>query len=97
MHLEEYAYQWDRIMSNIFMGLELEAIRVALLAFQLQVVNKHILVMCDNKTAVVSINKQGGTRSKRLLLYGKVNLALVPHDQHQNPLSAYTRSAKHKS
>ena len=51
--------------------LEFEAIRLALVAFKLLVVNKHVLVMCDNKTAVAYINKQGGTRLKRLFLLAK--------------------------
>ena len=56
---------WRRMPIN---WLELEAIRRALLAFRLLLANSHVLVMCDNKTAVAYINKLGGTRSKRLFL-----------------------------
>ena len=41
--------QWRLFAIN---WLELEAVRLALVAFQSQVENKHILVMFDNKTAV---------------------------------------------
>ena len=51
--------------------LELEAIRLDLLAFKMQVVIKHVLVMCDNKMAVAYINKQGGTRLKHLFMLAK--------------------------
>ena len=50
--------------------LELEAIKLALVTFKLLVGN-NILVMCDNKMAVVYINKQGGTRLKCLFLLAK--------------------------
>lgn len=46
--------------------LELEAIRRALWSFKSMLIGQHVLVMCDNKTAVAYINKLGGTRSRRL-------------------------------
>lgn len=46
--------------------LEFEAIRRALLALKPHVLNQHVLIMCDNRTAVAYINKEGGTRSRRL-------------------------------
>ena len=52
--------------------LELEAIRLALRAFKAYLERKHILVMCDNKSAVAYINKQGGTRSKRLFTLSRI-------------------------
>ena len=60
--------QWRSFAIN---WLELEAIRRALIAFQPLVQNSHVLVMCDNRTAVAYINKQGGTRSKRLFTLAK--------------------------
>ena len=41
------------------------------MAFQRPVVNKHVMVMCDNKTAVAYINKEEGTRLKRLFAIEK--------------------------
>ena len=38
--------------------LELEAIRLALVAFNPLMANRHVLVMCDNKTVIVYINKR---------------------------------------
>ena len=63
--------QWRSFAIN---WLELEAIRRALLAFQPRTENSHVLVMCDNRTAVSYINKQGGTRSKRLFSLAKTIL-----------------------
>ena len=60
----KYAINW----------LELEAIRRALLEFSSQIQNRHVLVMCDNRTAVAYINMQGGVRSKRLFMLAKAIL-----------------------
>ena len=60
--------QWRSFAIN---WLDLEAIRLALVSFKPLVVNEHVLVMCDNKTAVAYIYKPGGTRSKRLFLLAK--------------------------
>ena len=60
--------QWRSFFISWF---ELQVIRLALLVFQPQVVNKHVLVMCDIKMAVAYINKQGGTGLKRLFTLAK--------------------------
>ena len=60
--------QWRSFVIN---WLELKAMKLALVAFQSQVENKHVMVMCDNKMAVTYINKQGSTRLKRLFLLAK--------------------------
>ena len=60
--------QWRSFSINC---LEMEAIRLALVTFEPLVAKTHVLVMHDNKTAVTYINKQGGTRSKRLFLLAK--------------------------
>ena len=62
--------QWRLFAINC---LELEVIRRALIAFQQQVENSHVLVMCDNRMGVsyMYINKQEDTRSKRLFSLAK--------------------------
>ena len=64
----KWSPQWQSFAMN---WLELEVIRLALVAFQSQVENEHVLVMCNNKTAVAYINKPGGTMSKHLFLFAK--------------------------
>ena len=51
--------------------LEMQAIKLALIEFLPAIKCKHVLIMSDNKTAVAYINKQGGTRSKRLFSLAK--------------------------
>ena len=60
--------QWRTYAIN---WLELEAIRLALLHFARQVHGKHVLVLCDNRTAIAYVNKMGGVRSRRLYLLAK--------------------------
>ena len=54
---------WQRQHINL---LELEAVRRALDHFHPQIRNRSVLVRTDNTTVVAYINRQGGTRSKRL-------------------------------
>ena len=49
-HWRSYPINW----------LKLEAIRLALIALTEEISGKHILIMCNNKTAVAYINKPGG-------------------------------------
>jgi hypothetical protein len=48
--------------------LELEAVRLALIHFQWQLLGKSVLIATDNTTVVAYINRQGGTRSPNLCL-----------------------------
>ena len=54
---------WQQLHINL---LELEAVRRALDHFHPQIRNRSVLVRTDNTTVVAYINRQGGTRLKRL-------------------------------
>lgn len=48
--------------------LELRAICLGFLHFQSKVEGKHVLLLMDNMTAKAHVNRQGGTRSRRLMI-----------------------------
>lgn len=48
--------------------LELRAIRLGLLHFHSAVEGKYVLILTDNITLKAHINRQGRTRSKRLMM-----------------------------
>lgn len=57
--------QQDRILNiNI---LELQAIYLALLSFEHHVLGRNVLILTDNISAKVHINRLGGTRSRALM------------------------------
>lgn len=58
---------WSREESNLSINLlELRAIRLALIQFRPLLAGKSVRVRTDNTTAKAYVNRQGGTRSKRL-------------------------------
>ena len=65
-----------RYRSYAINWLELKAIHLALGHFLPQLRDHHVLWMCDNRTAVAYINKQGGTRSQSLYVLARDILLL---------------------
>ncbi|KAL8609039.1 hypothetical protein ACOMHN_065265 [Nucella lapillus] len=60
-------------------ALEMEAVRLALVTFQDQVLNKSIRLFTDNTTVACYINKQGGARSSTLSLMAESLLQWCYH------------------
>ncbi|MCP3680799.1 MAG: hypothetical protein GY782_11310 [Gammaproteobacteria bacterium] len=63
MYSDLWSYQESRLHINF---LELRAIRLTLELMTTELRNRHVLVECDNTTAVSYVKRQGGTRSWRL-------------------------------
>jgi hypothetical protein len=60
---------WSEEQSLLHINLlEMEAVRLALLHFEMHILNKSVLIATDNTTVVAYINRQGGTRSDSLYL-----------------------------
>lgn len=65
--------QWTQEEANRSINwLELRAIRLVLLSFQQYIADQHVLVLTDNITAKAHVNRQGGTRSRDLMLEASV-------------------------
>ena len=63
--------QWHGQMNSLSCHInlrELEAVFLVSQHFEPQLVNKHILIRCDNATVVAYLNNQGGTKSPSLCM-----------------------------